>query len=341
MVTNIKPLEQSSIIHNIKQEWQHIGEKILRSDHLALITLAGGQGTRLGFHLPKGMYPTKIGVTIFELIALKIHQLVNFYQTTNITWYIMTSSATNKTTQEYFDKNNNFGLNVKFFQQRNNQNIDFDHKPIIESLDNGFKIYSESPDGSGGVYNAIIESNCHKDMIKKDTKFVQIINIDNILVKIFDPIALGIMKFNGYKLLCKANYGDVDGCGLFCLKDNLPFIIEYFEASIEDRKNLCYGNIGTYFYSFDFFQKCLEHCQLLPIHYSAKKIPYFDFDNKLTIEPNYNNGYKLETFIFDLFYLCESDKFGIYVVDEFAPIKNATGKHSPDEAYSKWLSFVS
>ena len=79
------------------------GEKALRDGKVAVIVVAGGQGSRLGFPHPKGMY--KIGPvsdrTLFEVHADRIVAASQRYGAA-IPLYLMTSPATHEETVEYF-----------------------------------------------------------------------------------------------------------------------------------------------------------------------------------------------------------------------------------------------
>ena len=127
LVTKIKNSEQ-------KQHWEKIGFSAIYSNKVAVILLAGGQGTRLGYDHPKGMF--SIGLpsnkTIFQIQAERMRKLVclsnenerkkneNAEENAKIFWYIMTSDATHDETKNFFEENHFFGFNqdeISFFKQ--------------------------------------------------------------------------------------------------------------------------------------------------------------------------------------------------------------------------------
>lgn len=110
-----------------RAEWSRIGLEAVASNKVAVILLAGGQGTRLGSSDPKGCY--NIGLpsnkSLFQLQAERIRKLQSLAtaggkENVVVPWYIMTSGPTRKATETYFEENKYFGLdkaNVVFFDQ--------------------------------------------------------------------------------------------------------------------------------------------------------------------------------------------------------------------------------
>lgn len=116
--------------------------------------MSGGQGTRLGFDHPKGMF--RIGLQskmcLFEFFTKRLQSLNKLAQTTiPITWYIMTSEINNEEIISYFSDNNHFGYSpdhIKFFAQGALPALDFNGKIIIEKEDG----ISLAPGGNGALY---------------------------------------------------------------------------------------------------------------------------------------------------------------------------------------------
>lgn len=93
----------------------------------------------------------------FHFISVDfIHTSTTAVEGVSIPWYIMGSEATGKTTREYFEKNNYFGLNPKnifFFEQGMLPAITPEGKIIMESAAR----VSLAPDGNGGLYAGIYQ----------------------------------------------------------------------------------------------------------------------------------------------------------------------------------------
>ena len=108
----IEPIEYVDKSKLSKEEYKklkQIGEDVIKEGKLAVLTMAGGQGTRLGYNGPKGTFDIGLDTheSLFELICKPIKNANKKYGIT-IPWYIMTSNENNKETVEFFEKNNYF-----------------------------------------------------------------------------------------------------------------------------------------------------------------------------------------------------------------------------------------
>mmetsp|Transcript_17486 Transcript_17486/g.20100 ORF Transcript_17486/g.20100 Transcript_17486/m.20100 type:complete len:482 (-) Transcript_17486:695-2140(-) len=362
-------------IHNITPFSKHVGrttdqaysvsyekgmEVIARSEVAALV-LAGGQGTRLGFDGPKGMYdiglPSGRGRTLFQILAERLKKLQEIASDHNIQdsspgsktlctcpFYIMTSPINHEQTITYFKENNYFELpedNVRFFQQGMLPCMTIEGKIIMETAS---KI-AMAPDGNGGIYPSLQNSGMFDEMTDRGIKYLHVFSIDNALTKIADPAFIGYcIKQNsdcGNKVVWKT--GPHEKVGVIAEKAGKPCIVEYSEITpqmsertdADGRLVFGAGNICNHFYTLDFLRdKVMPNLANL-YHIARKKIPYYDKATKTTIKPEVNNGIKLESFIFDIFPL--SERMGVLDAlrdQEFAPVKNAPGSlsDSPDTA---------
>lgn len=179
------------------EEYRKRGLEAIASSHVAVLLLAGGQGTRLGVPYPKGMCPIGLpsGKTLFQLQAERIRSITRLGKketgtTGRVCWYIMTSQATHNATAKYLEEHKYFGLNeddVILFQQGLLPCFSFDGKIILDKKDS----VALAPDGNGGIYLALKQNDIIQDMEKRGIKYVHVHSVDNILVKVADPLFIG------------------------------------------------------------------------------------------------------------------------------------------------------
>lgn len=351
-ITTIEPvkyIEKFKINEEEKSEYEKLGTKVIKENKLAVISLAGGQGTRLGHSGPKGTYELELEkifgkkVSIFEVLAQNFIKAKSAYNV-DIDWYIMTSNENNKATIDFFEKNDYFNLNknsVKFFIQNDTPVIDKNGKLLIGA---NYLIKTAS-NGNGGIYEVLKNQNILTDMKSKGIEWIFISGVDNILVNPIDPLFVGLtIKDNNMiaaKTVKKLNANEKTG--VYCKKNGKIGVIEYNEITDELRNakdkagELLYGqsNIVSHLYNI----KALEILKDvdLPYHRAYKKGSYIN-KNLEEVFPNEPNIFKFEKFIFDAFE--KFDNITILSVDksqEFAPIKNAEGNDSPETAVKLYI----
>lgn len=332
--------------------WYDLGLQAIANGEVAVLLMAGGQGTRLGSSDPKGCYNIGLpsGKSLFQIQAekiLKVQQLAKAAHPDTqpkLFWYIMTSGPTRKSTEDYFIAHNHFGLDahqVVFFNQGTLPCFSLDGSKIL--LEGPGRI-SESPDGNGGLYKGLATHGILDDFDKKGIKHIHMYCVDNCLVKVADPVFLGFVIDKQFDLATKVvrKRDATESVGLIVLDadKNKPCVIEYSEISDElanktepsdpSKLFLRAANIVNHYYSVDLLRrevpKWISSQEFLPFHIAKKKIPVWD--GNTTTKPDANNGIKLEQFIFDVFPSIELNKFGCLEVerlDEFSPLKNADG----------------
>ncbi len=351
---DIIPIPQNDSQKALSDEAGEIGENAIEAGTVAVVTVAGGLGTRLGANRPKGILPISpiMGKSIFQLHAEKIQAMMKKYDTV-IPWYIMTSLNNDEMTRNFFEENRYFGLsidNVSFFTQGVLPVIDLQGKLLMDSKSS----IVTSPNGHGGTLLALKERGILSNMNERGIKHIFYHQVDNILIKIADPVYLGYHISAGAKMSPKVvqKTDPEEKVGIVGIKDGHLDTIEYSELSDEERHALNpdgtlkfgMGNPAIYLLDVDFVEKINKSLFALPYHKAIKKVSCVD-ENGCKIKPSENNAAKFEMFIFDA--LKHAEKSIIMEVvreDEFSPVKNAEGNSSPDTArhsminmFGRWL----
>jgi len=344
----LKYLDKAKLTENQKRKFDELGEKAVRAGEYAVVTMAGGQGTRLGHQGPKGTFKLDVygkGKYLFEILTENLKEANQKYEVT-IPWYIMTSKENNAETVQFLEKNNYFGYDKEFvtiFTQSELPLVDEDGKFLIGK---DFKI-KEASDGNGGTYSSLRASGCLADMKEKGIKWIFIGSVDNALLKMVDVALLGMAIDKNVQIASKSvvKANPHERVGVFCKMNGHPKVIEYTElptrmAEQRDRNGeLKYGesHIMCNLYTIDAIEKISK--EILMYHSAHKKNSYIDENGKEVI-PEEPNSYKFESFIFDAFEFFDD----IAILrgkreDDFAPVKNKDGVDSPKTAKELYEKF--
>ena len=330
--------------------YENIGKKAIKDKKLAAVTMAGGQGTRLGHNGPKGTFDIGLDShkSLFELLADSLKEEGKKYGVT-IPWFIMTSRENNKDTISFFEKHKFFGFeknkNIFFFQQGELPMVDTEGKILIGE-DGLIKL---AADGHGGIYESLVKNHMIDKMKELGIEWVFIGGVDNCLVKMVDPVLIGIAIDKKVTVACKSvvKANPHEKVGVFCKRNGRPNVIEYSEITDEmaeatdENGELLYGESHILCNLFNVTAIERMGANPLPYHSAYKKATYIDKDGNLVV-PESPNAYKFEAFLFDAF--GEVDDMAILRVkreEEFAPVKNADGVDSPKtarELYKKYYN---
>ena len=347
---NIEPIDfiDKYKLNGEYKHYEEIGKKAIKEGKLAAVTMAGGQGTRLGHKGPKGTFDIGLDShkSLFELLCDYLKEESKKYGV-DIPWFIMTSKENNNDTVEFFKKNKFFGYekNIYFFIQGQLPMIDTEGKILIG--ENG--LIKEAADGHGGVYESLVKSGMVDKMKELGIEWVFIGGVDNCLVKMVDPVLMGIAIDKNVtaagKSVVKAN--PHEKVGAFCKKNGRPSVVEYSEITDEmaeatdENGELLYGESHILCNLFNISAIERMGSQPLPYHSAFKKATYIDKDGNKVV-PDKPNAFKFEAFLFDAF--GEVDDMAILRVkreEEFAPVKNAdsAGVDCPSTARELYNNF--
>jgi UDP-N-acetylglucosamine/UDP-N-acetylgalactosamine diphosphorylase len=320
---------------------RELGEGALRRGEVAALVVAGGQGSRLGFEHPKGMFsisPVK-DKTLFQIHAEKTLALARRYGRP-VPFLIMTSPATDAETETFFREHDFFGLpreEVFFFQQGTMPALDMaTGKLLMESRGRLFA----SPNGHGGTLKALADTGLLRRLEGRGVRHVFYFQVDNPLVKVADPIFLGHHLAERAEVSTKVvpKLGPTDKLGNLVLIDGRHGIIEYSDLPAEMAKQtdasgelrFRVGSPAIHIFDVDFLKRVTQDAGGMPFHVARKKVPCLDEKGEPR-EPQKENALKFEMFIFDA--LPKADRWAVVETsrrEEFEPLKNATGPDSPE-----------
>ncbi|MBJ6360135.1 UDPGP type 1 family protein [Paenibacillus sp. MAHUQ-46] len=334
-VSGLAPLSVQSLddLKTDRGNIEQTGWDLLREGKVAALLVAGGQGSRLGYNGPKGTLD--IGLpsrkSLFQLQAERLLNLGRRAGTT-IPWCIMTSPGNHKATFDFFAQHQYFGYDK--------EQLFFFNQAVIPALDHKGKIILETPwricsvpNGTGGCISAMRSSGILDQLKARGVEWFFYYNVDNALIKVADPHFIGFAHTSGQPIACKviAKRDADEKIGVVCLQDGRPSVVEYsdFPEQLKRQRDiktgrLLYdtGNISIHMFQLQFLEKASRQ-QLV---YKAVQKDVQTFQGPV-------RAYKYEAFIFDLFaYASGMSLVKVEREEEFAPVKNAAGPDSPEEA---------
>lgn len=327
------------------------GEQALAEGRIGVVLVAGGQGTRLGFDHPKGLY--EIGpvshATLFQVLLEKI-LATSRRSGAPLPLYLMTSPATHDETIAALEHHNRFGLpaaDVTVFCQGTMPAVDAASGRLLLAERGSLSL---GPDGHGGLPAALRASGALADIRRRGIEHLFYMQVDNPLVVVCGA------DFIGYHLLAEselstqvvAKSAPLDRVGNVVSVDGAVRIIEYSDLPDDAAQRrlpdgslaLWAGNIAVHLFAVDLLERASRGEVELPFHVARKKVPFIDERGEL-VDPAEPNAIKFERFIFDL--LPAARRPMVVEVDEascFAPVKNAPGssKDSPEQVRAHMIA---
>jgi UDP-N-acetylglucosamine/UDP-N-acetylgalactosamine diphosphorylase len=313
------------------------GRQAITDGEVGVVIVAGGQGTRLGFDHPKGMFsigPVS-GSSLFRILFEKVLATSRRYGA-EVPLLVMTSAATHGETAAYLEEQLYFGLpaeEVRLFCQGQMPAVDLSTGRILLAQKHELAV---SPDGHGGKLAALVASGSLDELERRGIRHLFYCQVDNPLVSMCDP------EFVGYHVLSRselstqvvAKQAPLERVGNVVMVDGRMTIIEYSDlaAAVAEKRNadgslyLWAGNTAVHVFDVAFLRRMSGTASALPFHRARKKVAHIAAGGKL-VEPDAPNALKFERFIFDL--LPAAERAFVMEVDPrraFAPVKNASGE---------------
>lgn len=334
------------------------GELAIASGKVAMVLVAGGQGTRLGFDLPKGMYPIGpvSGRTLFQMHVDSLRGAMRRFGV-SIPLLVMTGPSTHEPTVRYFQENANLGLKPQeliIFQQGTMPAIDATTGKILMESKSSIAL---SPDGHGGIVRALAKTGWLDRAQDQGIEHLFYAQVDNPLVRACDPLLIGLHRLGQSQATTQVveKRFATQKVGNVVNLDGKTQIIEYSDLPVEVAKQtnpdgslrLWAGNIAVHVFDIEFLKRSCQSRDALPFHRVHKAVPYVDDQGNDCI-PSGPNAIKLERFVFDL--LPVADRALVVearACEAFAPVKNAIGSptDSPEtckaalvDLHRRWLT---
>jgi UDP-N-acetylglucosamine/UDP-N-acetylgalactosamine diphosphorylase len=333
------------------------GETALRAGRVAAFTVAGGQGTRLGYDGPKGTFPvTPVHhKPLFQVMAEKI-RAAGIRHGRPLHWFIMTSHQNHGATESFFAEHRHFGLDpgrVHFFRQGRMPAVDYSGRIMLETPGS----IALSPDGHGGSLRALERSGALDLLAREGVETISYFQVDNPLVRCVDPAFIGWHRLRRSEMSSKTvpkAYPE-EKLGHFCVRDSKLVVVEYSDLPMEmqrqtepdGRLRFRAGSIAIHLIEREFVRRMAGAEGSLPFHRADKKIGTVDAEGR-PVRPSAPNGIKFELFVFDALPFARNPLVvETRRADDFSPVKNAEGVDSPKSCrddqlrqFARWLKEV-
>ncbi|MFH0796233.1 MAG: UTP--glucose-1-phosphate uridylyltransferase [Candidatus Omnitrophota bacterium] len=346
----------------LQEEARNLGENLLRKNKVAVLIVAGGQGSRLGYDGPKGLFPISPvkQKPLFRMFAEKVKALANRYRA-EIPLLIMTNRENRRTIEIFFKEHRFFRLNPEdlyFFEQEMLPSVTPEGNLILKDETHLFV----NPNGHGGSLKALFRSGILKTLLERNVSELFYCQVDNPLVRVADPVFLGYHNMGNAEMSLKVlrRRDGFEKVGIYGTVNGKPSVVEYSDlppeemSAVDEEGRLKYwpGSIAIHIFSLTFIRRLNEKGFALPYHRAVK--PLLPTYASSTREEENGGGdnqrcpvtaWKFETFVFDALPLAQR----VCCVEtireeEFAPVKNRTGEDSPETTrralsnqYKKWL----
>jgi UDP-N-acetylglucosamine/UDP-N-acetylgalactosamine diphosphorylase len=313
------------------------GELALADGKIGVVLVSGGQGSRLGFDRPKGLYPIGplSGASLLELHFEKVLALARRHHAP-LPVYMMTSPGTQHEQAAFLAEHDRFDLppdDLVLFCQGTMPAVEAaTGKLLLAAKDSLFL----SPDGHGGLVGALGASGALDHMRRRGIEHLFYLQVDNPLVPIGDAEFIGrhLLACSELTSMAVARQTPQDRLGVFATIDGRLHVIEYSDLpdDVAEKRDTAgslafwAGSIAVHMFSVGFLERSVALKDRLPFHIAQKNVPYLDAAGR-RIEPREPNALKFERFIFDLVPHAENPIVVEYAEqDVFAPLKNAPGE---------------
>ena len=320
------------------------GRAALAAGEIGVLVTAGGQGSRLGFEHPKGLYPigTVSGASLLQVHLEKALSAAR-WSAKSVPVYVMTSPVTHDEQVAFLEQNSRFGMSpddLVVFCQGTMPAVDAATGKLLLAEKGALFL---SPNGHGGTVAALADSGAIDHMRRRGVKHLFYLQVDNPIVPICDAEFLGhhLLADSELTSMAVAKQTPRDKLGNFVLVDRQVQVIEYsdFPDDVAERRDAAgqlvfwAGSIAVHVFAVEFLERSLRLKDALPFHVARKKVPHLD-DAGRRVDPTQPNALKFERFIFDLLPHARNALVVEFPErDVFAALKNAPGAERDTPEY--------
>lgn len=315
------------------------GKALVAQGKYACLLVAGGQGSRLGFPKPKGLFPVSAvkQKTLFQIFAEKV-KACSLCVKQNLFLAIMVSHESLEEVQDYFASHEYFGLlkeQVDFFVQEDLPFLDMEGKSFYQSEGQ----LASGPDGNGSSLEALVRAPFFSKWEAAGVEGFSFVLIDNPLADPFDFELLAFHAKQNNQVTVKATQrmDPNEKVGVLLKSNQGITVVEYSEIGEREQKStdesgkLVFNCANLSLFCFDMtFVKSLLQKKPLPLHAAVKEVAFYNPETK---EQGTKKAYKFEKFIFDVLPLADANRVKVILFPReecFSPLKNKTGKDSPE-----------
>lgn len=315
------------------------GKDLIKQGLMGCLIVAGGQGSRLRFEGPKGMFPVTpvMNKSLFQVFAEKV-AAASRQAERPLYFAIMTSPLNHQETVDFFKQHQFFGVDpeqLAFFSQG--------MLPVLNQTGDLFLetpyCLAEGPNGNGSALEDFYRSGIWKDWYSKGIRYLNFVLIDNPLADPFDAELIGYQARvkSDVVLKCTIRRDAQEKVGVIAKQDGKVTVVEYSEMP-EKEKTATLGdgslqfpcaNLSLFCFSMDFIQDVAEKkSKEMPLHLAFKAVKYLD-ENGIFQNPEKPMAWKYEKYIFDVLSYSSNVSALLYQRENcFAPLKNFSGEDS-------------
>lgn len=332
------PLQDNDDCRRLRNAAHDRGVAEIRDGRVAVVIAAGGQGTRMGAAVPKGLWPVgpRSGKPLlqwhFEKVLFWARKLSR-----PVPIALLVSDATAQTTEDFVRWHNFFGVDptwVRFARQRSLPAVDSAGKILLAAKHR----IALAPNGHGGTFAALRDAKLLDLWADHGVRTIAYSQVDNPLIRTLDPVFVGFHARHESEFSSKSvrKRSPAERVGVFGRRGNRPCVVEYTElrpdqaVAVDECGELLLGqgSIAAHCIDLSFARRIAE--EGLPYHRAAKRVQHVDEHGERAAA---SDATKFECFLFDA--LPRAHRTLILETrrsDEFSPIKNADGEDSPETA---------